>query len=170
MYLCIDIDIDIDIDMYRHLYVSRSALLAHAFQPSSGGELVPGAVSSFSVLVKHIQRTKCVIASDNDLVQAHVQAFTETVRKGRPYRVVTNEYLPWKDTVQVSIMDSGAAYPHAFLKLCDVLTDQQQRKLDGKEWTGTIAACHSVKFAEFLYQHAIDELGIDPDDIVIYTA
>ena len=140
-----------------------------AFQPSTTGDLHTHALASFSTLVTHMVRAKALVITDNDLCEAHVKAFLETLRPGKEYRLIVNDYLPWKGSVDVTIMHNSQAYPHVFLKLCETLLEQKKLKDTGGSWSGTVVPCHSVKFANMIYKHAVDELGIDPADIVLYT-
>jgi hypothetical protein len=158
-----------DTPPFDFIYIDEwSALLGHAFQLTIG-ELYSNALASFSTLTKHIARAKVLIITDNDLCHAHVKAFLETVRAGKEYRVIVNDFLPWKGAVDVQVMQNSQAYPHVFLKLCETLLEQKKNKDNGDSWFGSVVPCHSVKFAEVIYRHAVDELGLDPADVVIYT-
>jgi hypothetical protein len=151
-----------------YMNVCMHVCLSVAFQLTIG-ELYSNALASFSTLTKHIARAKVLIITDNDLCHAHVKAFLETVRAGKEYRVIVNDFLPWKGAVDVQVMQNSQAYPHVFLKLCETLLEQKKNKDNGDSWFGSVVPCHSVKFAEVIYRHAVDELGLDPADVVIYT-
>ncbi len=147
-----------------------TALAEHAYGSSS---LNPSGRASMSTLKTLLSIADRIIVSDNDLTSKQVAA-AQSVRIGRPARIIRNEYQPWKgvpctiytgrvwrkvtikgeDAVQlVTPIDAVAE------KMFEWADAQAELKKDGQPWHGAIVPCHSVKLADRLAKQAMARYG-----------
>lgn len=136
-----------------------TALANHAYHQS--GSRARAGFSSLRQLVKNASR---VIVSDNDLTSEQVLA-VKTIRTV-PALVIRNEYQPWTNTT-ASFYCNYQGIATIENKMWNRLGTQHKNRKDGKEWHGTIIACHSKKRAMDIEREACECFG--RNSVILYT-
>ena len=128
-------------------------------------------LSGFAAPFGPLTQTPRILVTDADLSQATISAFTETVRRGREFRVVKNLHTPWKDQLApVSVYTGPAAETTLTAKLLATIKEQNRRRLANEPWTGVVVACHSKKLCDALLHAIVSSLGVPEELCASYTS
>ena len=128
-------------------------------------------LSAFAAPSGMLSKVPRLLIMDADLSQSMVQGFTETVRRGRPYRVIKNRHQPWKTQLgSVTVYLGPSAETTLAAKLHAAVKVQNDLRQAGKPYTGVIVACHSRKLCNALAKSLITALDVPEELIAVYTS